>query len=301
MKTSGQCDLGRDSHWRDVQARLAGCGTLLEFRHVTSGPLAGVNRLHGATFCQHRTICRMCAIRRSAKIVQSYLPALQAAARSLPSRGRIVFVTLTVRDGAALGDCLDELQDGLSRLVGNCRKVRQRSGDHPLKPILGGVFSVEMKRGQNSNLWHPHAHGLLVCDRPLDFGALRRTWSSTLGYQAVAWCKNVKPDADGLLGGALEAFKYATKFEGLAPSDRLQVYLSSFGRRLLRSFGCLRAVDVPEDLLDAPLDWDSLEWVSLLLHYRAGSFVPAAPARASAFKAWDAGLTFAQEPLQSGP
>lgn len=290
MKASPEVDLGPDSHWADVQAGLARCAEQLEFRKVLSGPLAGTTRLFAGMFCQHRTICRMCAIRRSAKILQAYVPKLTEAVASMPKGGRLVFVTLTVRDGASLDDRLAELQGGLSRLVGHCRKVRQRAAPHALKAIAGGVFSVEMKRGAGSKLWHPHAHGLLVCDRSLDFTAVKRVWWATMGYRAVSHLKNVQAGPDGLLGASLECFKYATKFEGLANRDRLEVFGSAFGRRLLRSFGSLRGVVVPEDLADAPLDWESLEWVRLLLRYRDGSFVPAAASGASS---GDGGRTFA--------
>lgn len=33
-----------------------------------------------------------------------------------------------------------------------------------LVKALGGVFSIEVKRGKNSGLWHPHVHFVILCD-----------------------------------------------------------------------------------------------------------------------------------------
>jgi hypothetical protein len=60
--------------------------------------------------------------------------------------------------------------------------------------------------------------------------------------------------------GFLEVFKYAVKFSDLTLADNWHAAQLLKGKRLLNSFGLFRGVEVPESLLDEPLDslpyWD---------------------------------------------
>ena len=52
----------------------------------------------------------------------------------------------------------------------------------------------------------------------------------------------------------MEVFKYAVKFSDLSLEDNWQAARILKGKRLLNSFGLFRGVQVPESLLDEPLD-----------------------------------------------
>lgn len=58
----------------------------------------------------------------------------------------------------------------------------------------------------------------------------------------------------------MEVFKYAVKFSGLSLEDNWHAAQVLKGKRLLNSFGLFRGVQVPDSLLDEPLDslpyWD---------------------------------------------
>ena len=58
----------------------------------------------------------------------------------------------------------------------------------------------------------------------------------------------------------MEVFKYAVKFSDLTLEDNWFAAQRLKGKRLLNSFGLFRGVEVPESLLDEPLDslpyWD---------------------------------------------
>lgn len=58
----------------------------------------------------------------------------------------------------------------------------------------------------------------------------------------------------------MEVFKYAVKFSDLTLADNWHAAQRLKGKRLLNSFGLFRGVEVPDSLLDEPLDglpyWD---------------------------------------------
>lgn len=58
----------------------------------------------------------------------------------------------------------------------------------------------------------------------------------------------------------MEVFKYAVKFSDLTLADNWHAAQVLKGKRLLNSFGLFRGVQIPESLLDEPLDdlpfWD---------------------------------------------
>ena len=52
----------------------------------------------------------------------------------------------------------------------------------------------------------------------------------------------------------MEVFKYAVKFSDLTLADNWHAAQILKGKRLLNSFGSFRGVDIPDSLLDEPLD-----------------------------------------------
>jgi hypothetical protein len=60
--------------------------------------------------------------------------------------------------------------------------------------------------------------------------------------------------------GFMEVFKYAVKFSDLTLEDNWHAAQTLKGKRLLNSFGLFRGVEIPDSLLDEPLDelpyWD---------------------------------------------
>lgn len=77
---------------------------------------------------------------------------------------RPYFVTTTIKDGS-------DLSERFKHLVNSERCYKQLRRD-ALKgrrfveyaKALGGVSSIEFKRGKNSGLWHPHQHSIWLCE-----------------------------------------------------------------------------------------------------------------------------------------
>ncbi len=135
---------------------------------------------------------------------------------------------------------------------------------------LGGVHSIEAKRGKNSGLWHPHAHMIWLCHDEPDQAKLSQEWKDWTGDSFIV---DVRPfhDQEDVVSGFMEVFKYALKFSELPLEDNWDAYEQLSGKRLVDAFGLLRGVEVPDDLTDEPI-LDELPYIELFYQWmnRAG-------------------------------
>lgn len=271
---------GEQPHRAD---KLRGCGAFLQFRNYFT---LGQVRLTAGHFCQQDKLCGLCACRRGGRYLRAYVEKTQAVLAE--QKLTPYLVTLTVKDGADLGERVQHLLSSHRKLMDHRRdalKNRSRgydSAETAATCAVGGVGSCEVKRGKNSGLWHPHWHAIWLCDQPPSAAALSAEWLMITGDSHVV---DVRPfdfvaessDAgDGatweqMAGDFCEVFKYALKLGDLALQDNWDAFLQLQRKRMIEPFGCLRGVEVPEDLKDAPLAPD-LPFIEILLGFHGGRY-----------------------------
>lgn len=100
-------DFARSAGDVKTASKLDRCGGYLVFRDYFT---VGKVRLHAADFCGKHLLCPLCAIRRGAKLVKSYLERLQVVSYAKP-RLRPYLVTLTVKNGDDLGERLRQARE----------------------------------------------------------------------------------------------------------------------------------------------------------------------------------------------
>ena len=248
--------------------KLADCANYLLFRHYYTVDKV---RLHAASFCKKHLLCPMCAIRRGAKMLKAYLDKYEAV---MVEHGHLrpYLVTVTVKNGP-------DLLERLNHLRGAMRRMSQARRDHLSNPrknrrvefagSMGGFHSIEVtNKGQG---WHPHVHMIWLCASQPDQQALSAEWHAWTGDSFIV---DVRPLHDPV-EGFLEVCKYALKFSDLDEADNWHAYQVMSGQRLIDSHGLMRGVEVPESLLDEPLD--DLPFVDLLYRYLVGvgyAFIP---------------------------
>lgn len=264
----------RMSHYATSQGesklaqKLHKCGDWLVFRHYYT---ADKLRLHAADFCKKHLLCPLCAIRRGAKYLKAYMDKLETVRVEQP-RLKAYMVTVTVKDGVDLQERFQHLRKAMKAMM----QARRGHLSNPLKNrhveaarALGGVFSIEFKRGKNSGLWHPHAHMVWLCHEVPDQQKLSDEWRA---WTSDSFIVDVRPfqDQTDLASGFCEVFKYALKFTELPLDDNWHAFETLSGRRLVDSFGLLRGVEVSDDLADEPLD--DLPYIELFYQFlpRAG-------------------------------
>jgi len=249
-------------HLREVQsqastktaASLASCGNYLHFREYFT---VGKVRLHSATFCKQHLVCPLCAIRRGAKALGAYLGRWEVLREQHPEL-RPYLITLTVKNGDDLVDRQAHLTRSLKRLMHHRRDFNAGTRGAPWTELCkaqGGVYTLELtNKGKG---WHPHCHMIVLAASQPSQSDLSAEWHRITGDSMVV---DVRPIAGDPSEGFMEVFKYAVKFSDLTLEDNWHAAQVLKGKRLLNSFGLFRGVEIPDSLLDEPLDelpyWD---------------------------------------------
>lgn len=251
-----------------VAGKLSHCGHWLVFRHYFTVDKV---RLHAADFCKNHLLCPLCAIRRGAKYLKAYMDKLEVVMGEHQGL-KAYMVTVTVKDGPELGERFTHLRKAMKSMTQARRSYLSNPAKNPhveFAKALGGVHSIEAKRGANSGQWHPHAHMVWLCHEEPDQAKLAEEWQAWTGDSFIV---DVRPfyDQDDVVSGFLEVFKYALKFSELPLADNWDAWQTLSGKRLVDSFGVLRGVEVPDELTDEPLE--DLPYVELFYRWmdRAG-------------------------------
>ena len=229
-------------------AGLATCGNYLHFREYFT---VGKVRLHSASFCRQHLVCPLCAIRRGAKALGAYLTRWQVLQQDRPDLLPYL-LTLTVKNG-------DDLEERQAHLSKSLRKLlthrRHFNGGIPRAPWTelckaeGAVYTLELtNKGKG---WHPHCHMIVLATSQPSQTDLSAEWHTITGDSMVVDCRPILGDP---VEGFMEVFKYAVKFSDLTLADNWHAAQILKGKRLLNSLGLFRGVDIPESMLDEPLD-----------------------------------------------
>ena len=235
-------------------ARLASCGNYLHFREYFT---VGKVRLHNATFCKQHLVCPLCAIRRGAKSLSAYLTRWEVIRAERPEL-KPYLLTLTVKNGDDLEERQALLTDSIKLLMQRRRYFNAGTRGAPYTELckaLGAVYTLELTNKGNG--WHPHCHMIVLAASEPSQEALSIEWHKITGDSFIVDCRPITGDP---AEGFMEVFKYAVKFSDLDLADNWHAAQILKGKRLLNSFGLFRGVQVPESLLDEPLDglpfWD---------------------------------------------
>lgn len=239
-------------------ASLASCGNYLHFREYFT---VGKVRLHNATFCKQHLICPLCAIRRGAKSLGAYLARWEVIRADRPDL-KPYLLTLTVKNGPDLEERHAHLTKSLRKLLDHRRNFNAGSRGHPWTELCkaeAGVYTHEQTNKGNG--WHPHTHMIILAASEPSQSAISDEWHRITGDSMIVDCRPITGGETGDYSeGFMEVFKYAVKFSDLSLEDNWHAAQVLKGKRLLNSFGLFRGVEVPESLLDEPLDslpfWD---------------------------------------------
>jgi hypothetical protein len=258
-----------------VAGNLSACGTWLEFRRYQR---LALTRLHSARFCQRDKLCPLCAIRRGAKRLRRYVARVRQVLADRPDL-MCCMATHTIANRPGLDEAFAHLHRGL-KLSRERRRNSHRRGVGAWQPAAGVAYSIEIKRGRGSGLWHPHCHGVWLLPRSTDLGDLREQlcteWRDVTGDSDQVDLRpfhyhtaGIDPTPDAIASDLVEVFKYALKFADMAPADTWHAAQTIRGRRLVGSLGLLYGVSEPDDLLDEPVT-DDEPFISLLYRHTGG-------------------------------
>ena len=226
-------------------------------------------RLVKAHTCKKHLLCPFCARRRASKMVQKNLPKIETAMASQKAL-KPVMITFTVKNGLNLGERFRHIRGAVKRLMQKRRDTYSGKSYTEFSKVSGGIASYEITN-HDENGWHPHVHMICLLTDWIDQKALAQEWHDLTGDSFIVDIRRIKPRDGGAGGvdiasGLLEVCKYALKFQDLTLPDTWHAYETLRTRRLVQGFGCLQGIEVPEQLLDDPLE--SLPYLELSYQYR---------------------------------
>lgn len=254
-------DRNRNTETGKLAAKLSNCADFLIFkRYLTVDEV----RLHAANFCKKHLLCPFCAMRRGTKYLQAYKQRLDVVFQENPKL-RAFMVTLTVKDGESLSERFAHLRAALKKYRDQRRNALKGQRFVEYAKAFGGVHSIEIKRGKNSGLWHPHVHMIWLCEEPPSASQLSREWLEITGDSYIVDVREFY--GESVVDGFLEVFKYSLKFSDMELGDNWDAYQLLKEKRLVDNFGLLRGVKVPEELTDDDIDEDFV----YMLYYFARS------------------------------
>lgn len=162
------------SDFRERIQAISDCASVIELKEafdtLPDGTFEQKLSVATANYCKNPHICPICADRSQSRRRARYDREIKRQASLTRSGARYAYImTYTVRDGGSLSERLEHLKESKRRFrtMGQ-RRNGKRSGGEAAK-ITAAVSTIEIKRGEGSSLWHPHAHDLVFTDRPIDY------------------------------------------------------------------------------------------------------------------------------------
>jgi len=236
-----------------LHSELRQCASYLVFHEYLSVEQI---RLVKAHTCKKHLLCPFCAMRRAGKYVAKNIPKLEQVLAENPSLIPIM-ITFTVKNGPDLRERLNHLRKAekrLKRAALNCRNGQKWT---EYARIQGAISAYEFTRKDEED-WHPHIHVLALVDSYIDQKALSAEWLAITGDSFIVDVRKIKgkPNAGGLdiASAMLEVCKYSLKFHDMTLEDTWEAYNVLRGKRLVNPSGLLRGVEMPDNLLDDPLE-----------------------------------------------
>lgn len=230
--------------------KLYCCHSDLVFRHYLE---TGKIKLHQAKHCDIHLLCPLCAIRRASKKLKIYKEKTDILLEQHDNKVFMYMLTLTVLDGLVLKEVYNHITKSIKTLMSRRRDcIRAKSGakkyayalNSMFANVIAGVYSTEIKKGKNSNIWHPHIHLLIISDRIIDYSDAIQEWKDITLDSCNIHFDPITPE--NMDTSFVEVFKYALKFSDMPFKDNYEAFQAIRGKRLLGSFGAFRGLETVE-------------------------------------------------------
>jgi hypothetical protein len=245
--------------------RLVLCG-----RFVYAADCQGCHSKHFAGYSKCRSRwCINCNHVRALAWVARLIPILEDY---IDKGNYITKMNLTIKDQAELKPMVLGLQESW-RAFTNGNGARERWKER----FPGGLRSLEVKRGKNSKLWHPHYHCIgLQESYEIDYPWIKERWKEVtfnqFGAEGSVWLKG-HDRKEGLLKAVIETVKYIMDPDKgiFVNSDHLlEAYITLKGRRQINTWGILRKQLREEDIEAEAMADDSEKKLTDFICQRCG-------------------------------
>lgn len=157
--------------------KLCGHHLETEYNYQDGTKLSGEHVLKTGNFCKAHLICPVCATRLQSQTMGKYKKVIYKAVKDYKNA---YMLTITVKDGESLSERVKHLKDSLKRL-------RKRKTSEFAK-VNAAIIKLEVHKGENSSLWHPHFHCLIFSEEKIDY----RIYDQELKKEITKKCNKEK-------------------------------------------------------------------------------------------------------------
>lgn len=228
-------------------------------------------RLVKAYTCKKHLLCPFCAARRAAKAVEKNIDIFTQVLEQNPNL-KPVMITFTVKNGDDLIERFTHLKSSFQKLQKNRRNCINGQKYTEFSKVRGAMFSYEITN--HGEGWHPHIHMVALLDDWIDQKSLSHEWQSITGDSFIVDIRRIKDkkqsDTLDIACAILEVFKYSMKFQDMSVELNYEAFEKLSKKRLYGSFGNLYGVQMPDNLLDDPLE--DLPYLELVYRYQKNVF-----------------------------
>lgn len=224
----------RRAELEEVAEKIEECG-----KDVITANCEKCGTKHFKTYskCRQRWCFNCLNLKRLAWIAKT----LQRLVDLLEEGYNLVKINYTLEDMEDIEEMLDMMKRYWRILNHDDKNLRKKFKSR----LVGGLRSIEVKRGKNSGLWHIHFHTIAVTDKEFekDYYWLMPAWKKVTKGKGSIWVKGINKEKMGLVKEIAEAVKYIVKpEESLLKNveDLRNAYYALKGVRQVNTWGKLR-------------------------------------------------------------
>jgi hypothetical protein len=221
---------GEDTEYQ----RVRGCGNTVYSATCTN---CGTKHFSGFWRCKSRWCLNCSHVKQLIWIAR-----IKERVEQLSENYYVCMLNLTIRDGSDITERLKVLERAWRCFQHDDLESRKMFK----KRFLGGVRSLEVKRGKNSGMWHPHYHCLLIIpkgDFQKDYDWVKASWKKVTDDQGSVFF-SPKRQGQSVIKAICEVLKYIVKPEKSVYEDAEfeKLYWVLKGRRQTNTWGLLRGL-----------------------------------------------------------
>jgi hypothetical protein len=156
------------------------------------------------------------------------------------------FLTLTLKNNES------DLKSQVTFLQQSFSKLRNRA--YWKKNVTGGIWFLEVKRGKNSEQWHPHLH-ILLDGNYMEQGRLSALWELVTFGSPIIYITRISDKEHA----AKYVAKYSAKpavLKNMPLEDRMETITALFRKRLCGTFGTAKCVTLTPPKIESGIEWD---------------------------------------------
>ena len=217
--------------------QMVGCGAYVNFAECTNDKIL---HYRGKTRCKQK-FCIMCERVKSLLWTVRILEYIKAHSEEID----VYTMTLDRRSMENLSLMILEMEKSWRFIQHDDKYYRKIFNNR----FIGGVRSLEVKRGKGGHGWHAHYHLLLITNKSYsrDIDWLKEAWDkATNGEGKQPYIKKINTKGNNLVKAVVECCKYITKYNTATLNNTnwlTELYYSLRGKRRVNSFGALRGIN----------------------------------------------------------